>query len=82
MVFGVNKDNDIYCRSNITMHSPYGSNWVKVPGMAKHVSCGDYGCWIVRPDGTVAFRENVTVENCKGIRWTDTSGRIMLMQFY
>ncbi|XP_028401058.1 fish-egg lectin-like [Dendronephthya gigantea] len=77
VVFGVNDANEIYCRSNITMHSPYGSNWVKVPGTAKHVSCGDYGCWIVRPDDTVAFRENVTVKHCTGTGWIERSGKFV-----
>ncbi|XP_028398920.1 uncharacterized protein LOC114522442 [Dendronephthya gigantea] len=74
VVYAVNGANEIYCRANITTQSPFGSSWIKVPGAAKHVSCGDYGCFAVRSDGTVAFRKGVSVENCKGTNWTDIPG--------
>ena len=71
VVYGVNGMNKIYCRTGYTNWSPFGSSWAVVPGKAKHVSCGDYGCWAVRPDNTVGFREGVTMNNCPGTGWVN-----------
>ena len=73
----MNGKHEIYCRAGISKQSHFGSSWVKVPGTAKHVSCGDYGCWTVRPDNSVGFREGVSVQNCTGRAWVDITSMFL-----
>ncbi|CAB4025276.1 Hypothetical predicted protein, partial [Paramuricea clavata] len=80
VVYGVTRENQIYCRAGITQQTLSGTSWVNVYGTAKHVSCGDYGCWAVRPDNTVGFRQGVTVQNCAGTEWNDLSGKTDMAQ--
>ena len=75
VVYGVNDRYEIYCRAGITKQSIFGNSWVLVPGFAKHVSCGDYACLIVRPDNTSAFLMNVSIGNCEGSKWLEMWGK-------
>ena len=75
VVYGVNDRYEIYCRAGITKQSIFGNSWVQVPGTAKHVSCGDYACLIVRPDNTSAIRINISIEHCEGSKWLEMWGK-------
>ena len=79
MVYGINNAHEIYCLNSNTTGTIH-STWLKVPGTAEHVSCGDYGCWVV--DSNIArFREGVTPEDCVGRSWVNVTSRILLTPY-
>ena len=59
---------------------PYGENWHRISGTFKYVSCGDYGCWAIRPDNSIAFRTGVTFNNPQGTGWLNVSGRFVQLE--
>ena len=64
----------IFCRTGITNQLPHGENWHPISGTFKYVSCGDYGCWAIRPNNSIVFRTGVTFNNPQGTGWLDVSG--------
>ena len=76
IVYGVNSNNNIYCRTGISHARPHGVSWKQVPGKLKYVSCGNLGCWGVSSGDFIWFRRGVTAEKCEGSRWQYVSGRL------
>ncbi|CAB4039147.1 Hypothetical predicted protein [Paramuricea clavata] len=67
--------NNIFCRTGITDQLPYGDDWYHLPGNFTFVSCGDYGCWAIKPDNSIAFRTGVTITYPQGTNWLDVDGK-------
>ena len=73
--------NQIFCRTGISPILPYGNNdWLFLPGTFKYVSCGDYGCWAIKPDNSIAFRTGVTFDYPQGTRWIDVDGSFVQLE--
>jgi hypothetical protein len=65
----------MFCRTGITDQLPYGDDWYHLPGNFTFVSCGDYGCWAIKPDNSIAFRTGVTITYPQGTNWLDVDGK-------
>ena len=74
IVCGVNGNNNIYCRLQITRRVPYGRRWINVPGKLKYISCGDYGYWGVNKANHIFFRQGVSRSRPQGWRWARVPG--------
>ena len=76
IVYGVNKNNMIYCRKGITRNNHIGTRWAQVTsyGRLKYVSCGLYGCWGVNRADQIWFRGGVTRTKCEGLKWIHIPG--------
>ncbi len=59
---------------------PYGNDWKHLPGKFSYVSCGDYGCWAIRPDSSIAFRTGVTFNYPQGTSWLDVDGSFVQLE--
>ena len=70
----------IFCRTGITDHLPYGNHWHRLPGTFTYVSCGDYGCWAIKPDNSIAFRTGVTFSYPQGTRLLDVDGSFVQLE--
>ena len=60
VVYGVNKNNDIFCRTGISNYNPKGTGWQHIGGKLKYISCGDVGCWGVNAKDQIFFRKGVS----------------------
>ena len=80
IVWGVNRHDDIYCRTGITEEVPQGADWQKIVGKLKYASCGPYGCWGVNSADDIWFREGVTASKCEGTKWTKISGKLAMVE--
>jgi hypothetical protein len=76
IVYGVNRNDQIYCRKGITDSQPWGVVWQRVPGELKYVSCGNLGCWGVNKNDQIWFRHGVTSSNCDGTTWANIPGSL------
>ena len=75
------RSNHTFCRTGITDQSPYfDGNWLQIPGTFKYVSCGDYGCWAIRPNNSIAFRTGVTFDYPQGTGWLDVDGSFVQLE--
>ena len=66
VVYGVNSNDDIYCRTGITDSNPKGTGWKHIGGKLKYVSCGGLGCWGVNSGNQIFFRYGVSRQNPAG----------------
>ena len=80
IVWGVNKDDDIYCRDGIKNENPKGTDWKHISGKLKYVSCGPYGCWGVNSLDNIYFRRGVTAAECSGTGWVRVSGLLRQLE--
>ena len=48
IVWGVDRSQNVFCRTGITWGNPKGSGWRSVVGKLKYTSCGEFGCWGIR----------------------------------
>ena len=76
IVYGVNSNDDIFCRTGISHAQPRGVSWRHVPGKLKYISCSDLGCWGVNSGDYIWFRSGVTAEKCEGTAWQSIDGRL------
>ena len=82
VVCGVNRFHHIFCRKGISLSTPQGTGWVRVPGALKYVSCGVYGCWGVNSANHIWFRHGVTSQNCAARKWVKISGALAQLEVY
>ena len=73
---GVNKADNIYCRTGITGARPYGKGWVRVPGKLKYISCGAFGHWGVNKRNDIFFRYGVNPGKPQGTKWKHVPGKL------
>ena len=66
IVYGVNKNNDIFCRTGISNYNPKGTGWQHIGGKLKYISCGSYGCWGVNAKDQIFFRKGVSPKKPAG----------------
>ena len=76
IVCGVNKYDNIYCRTQITSRSKRGRRWVRIPGKLKYISCGEFGHWGVNKANQIYFREGVSRSNPAGLKWRRVPGKL------
>ena len=76
IVCGVNKYDNIYCRTQITSGSKRGRSWVRIPGKLKYISCGEFGHWGVNKANNIYFREGVSRSNPAGLKWRRVPGKL------
>ena len=67
IVRGVNKANQIWCRTGIAWKNPKGRGWRRVPGGLKYVSVGEFGAWGVNKHDYIYFRYGVSRRRPQGI---------------
>ena len=80
IVCGVNKKNNIYCRTQITSRNKRGRGWVRVPGKLKYISCGEFGHWGVNKANNIYFREGVSRNNPAGLKWRKVPGKLKQLE--
>jgi hypothetical protein len=80
IVYGVNRHHQIYCRKGISPSKPYGTQWLRVPGALKYVSCGVYGCWGVNNAEQIWFRKGVNPHNCRAGNWVKIPGALAQLE--
>ena len=80
IVCGVNKNNYIYCRAQITRRNKRGRRWVRLPGKLKYISCGEYGHWGVNKANNIYFREGVSRSNPLGLKWRRVPGKLKQLE--
>ena len=66
IVWGVNRFGQLWHRRS--------GGWKKFSGYFKWASCGKYGCWVIRNDGSSSFRLGVNASNPGGVEWKDSGG--------
>ena len=66
IVWGVNRNHQIYCRTGITAKNPRGRGWRRVPGALKYASCGQLGCWGVNKNHQIFNRYGVSRRRPQG----------------
>ncbi|XP_028395858.1 uncharacterized protein LOC114519877 [Dendronephthya gigantea] len=76
IVYGVNSNNDIFCRTGISHALPFGNSWRHVVGKLKYISCGNLGCWGVNSNDDIFIRHGVTAANCAGSSWQHIPGKL------
>jgi hypothetical protein len=76
IVFGVNADYEIYCRTGIEDGNPFGTQWQSILGKLKYISCGVLVCWGVTEHDAVWYLSGVTRENCASSTWLKVSGSL------
>lgn len=59
-----------------TLYYFYNGMWKRFSGKFKWVSCGKFGCWVIRSYGSTSFRTGVTSNNPGGLSWVDTGGSL------
>ena len=66
IVWGVNRRQNIFCRTGITWRNPKGSGWRPVAGKLNYVTCGEFGCWGVDKSCQIVFRYGISHEKPQG----------------
>ena len=66
VLWGINRASKLFYRR--------GDIWGDFDAGYKWVSCGKFGCWVIRSNGTTIFRTGVTTANPGGVTWIETGG--------
>ena len=69
IVYALDRNNKIYCRTGISSDVPQGTGWEMLPGSLTYVSCNVLGCYGVNAHHLVWYRNGVNKENCAGDKW-------------
>lgn len=78
VVWGINKNNDVYIRDGISTTQPYGTKWTKIGGVAlKQITVGcDGNVRGVSPAGEIYFRDGISAQKPKGTAWSKIDGSV------
>ena len=79
IVYGLDRNYQIYCRTGISSDVREGTGWKMLPGLLTYVSCNVLGCYGVDAYNKVWYRHGVNAENCAGSTWIEIDG-VSLMQ--
>ena len=66
LVYGVNRNRQIFCRTGISWRNPKGTGWRHVGGRLKQVSAGSYGVWGVNRHNNIYFRYGISKRRPQG----------------
>uniref|UniRef100_A0A3Q2CK78 Fish-egg lectin-like n=2 Tax=Cyprinodon variegatus TaxID=28743 RepID=A0A3Q2CK78_CYPVA len=75
-VVGVTDSNSIHCldATNVSPTQQQGSlNWITVPGLLMHFSCGPNTCWGVNSNQDIFFIK-ISPNSCRTTGWTKVDG--------
>ncbi len=79
LVWGLDDDNQIWVRTNVTEANPDGGEWLAVPGTLAQVDAGVKSVWGVDPEGNVLMREGISRENARGTDWVEVPGQLAMV---
>ena len=56
---GVNSNNKIYFRNNVSLSNPYSDGWMKIDELLKCISVSEYGVWSVNSKDEIFYRNGL-----------------------
>lgn len=58
-----------------------GTEWQRLHGSFKYVSCGALGCWGVTQNDQIFYRSGVSAQKFSGTSWTRIEGSLSKLRF-